>query len=136
VKRRRRIHGLAGLGAASLLLAAPARADLDERRPVALPPTPCFDRPIVVAYFHHLEDRVMDRWADDGDSAANQRVVVRFRLDERGALMTYKLVSFTSRRVANAADLAIRHASPFGPVPEAATCIVGRSIELQFENPY
>jgi len=136
----RRRHRIAIAGALLLALAGTARADAGpEAGPVAPadpPPRPCFERPIVVAYFHHLQDRVMDHWADDGDLVANQRVVVRFRIDERGALLTYKLVSWTSQRVANAADLAIRHAAPFGPVPASATCIVGRAIELQFDNPF
>ena len=78
----------------------------------------------------------MDHWAVDEDSASGQSVVIRFRLAEDGSLLTYKLVSFSSRRVANAADLAVRHAAPFGPVPQNASCIIGRSIEVQFENPY
>lgn len=123
------------LSAGCFLAAGNARGGGDEESENIRILSGCFDRPIVVAYLHHLQDRVMKHWVVDGDSASDQRVVVRFRLAEDGSLLTYKLVSWTSQRIANAADLAMRHAGPFGPVPESATCVVGRSIEIQFENP-
>jgi hypothetical protein len=113
------------------------RADEGQGGPsVVIPSQRCFDRPIVVAYLHYLQDRVMERWVIDEDTASDQRVVVRFRLAENGSLLTYKLISWTSRRTADAADLAVRTAEPFGRVPDSATCIVGRSLDIQFENPY
>ena len=78
----------------------------------------------------------MDLWTVPEDSLANQAVVVRFRLAEDGSLLTYKLVSWTSRRIANSVELALAHSRPFGWIPDDATCLVGRSIEMQFENPY
>jgi len=121
---------------AALLTVTPARSDDTRNEAVVPPPSSCFDRPIVVAYLHLLQDQVMRRWVIDEDSASDQQVVVHFRLAEDGSLLTYKLVSWTSRRIADAADLAIRHAGPFGPIPESATCVIGRSIEMQFENPF
>ena len=97
---------------------------------------PCLERPIVVAYLHQLQDQVMDRWSLPEDVPANQVVVIRLRLGEDGALLTYKLVSWTSRRIANSVELALAHSRPFGWIPDDATCLVGRSIEMQFENPY
>jgi hypothetical protein len=127
----------AAFGTAALLLFAGDARSGEEGAPTIAPRSlPCFDRAIVVAYLHHLQDRVMEHWVIDEDSLADQRVVVRFRLADDGSLLTYKLVSWTSRRIANAADLAMRHAGPFGPIPDSATCVIGRSIEMQFENPY
>ena len=101
-------------------------------------PTPpsCLERPVAVVYLHDLQDQVMDRWTVPEDSPANQAVVVRFRLAEDGSLLTYKLVSWTSRRIANAVELAMEQSGPFGPIPETATCLVGREVEMRFENPY
>lgn len=118
---------------ACLARAASVQGDGGPDAPTA---PPCLERPIVVAYLHHLQDQVMDRWSLPEDSLANQAVVVRFRLGEDGALLTYKLVSWTSRRIANSVELALAHSRPFGWIPDDATCLVGRSIEMRFENPY
>jgi hypothetical protein len=93
--------------------------------PAAPRASPCLERPIVVAYLHQLQDRVMDRWIVPEDTLANQAVVLRFRLSEDGSLLTYKLVSWTSRRIANSVELAVAHSGPFGSIPENATCLVG-----------
>jgi hypothetical protein len=124
------------LSAALLALAVDSRSDDGVNDATAAPVRSCLDRPIVVAYLHHFQDQVMRHWAIDDDSVGDQQVIVHFRLAEDGSLLTYKLVSWTSRRIADAADLAMRHAGPFGPVPDSATCVIGRSIEMQFENPY
>jgi hypothetical protein len=122
---------------ASLLGALAARAeDVPRAAPDAGDVVPCLERSIVVAYLHILQDRVIDFWGVPEDSLANQEVVVRFRLAETGTLLTYKLVSWTSRRIANSVELAIAHAKPFGPIPEAASCLVGRAVEMRFENPF
>jgi hypothetical protein len=107
-----------------------------EGRPEAPEAPSCLERPIVVVYLHRLQDQVMDRWTLPEDIPANQVVVVRLRLGEDGALLTYKLVSWTNRRIANSVELALAHSRPFGWIPDDATCLVGRSIEMQFENPY
>jgi hypothetical protein len=104
--------------------------------PSPQPPTPCLERPIVVAYLHHLQDQVMAYWIVPEDTLADQTVVVRFRLAEDGSLLTYERVSSTSQRVSNTVELAMQHSGPFGRIPWNATCIVGRGIEMRFENPY
>jgi hypothetical protein len=131
--------GLSGALALAALQAGPGGADAGadpNAEPAARPPAACLERPIVVGYLHHLQDDVMDRWVVPDDTASDQAVVVRFRLAEDGTFLTYKLVSSTSHRLANSVELAVRHAGPFGPVPESATCVIGRPIEMRFENPY
>lgn len=136
MRSRSETIGVTIVSAGLLAFAVVSRSDDGVNGAIAAPVRSCFDRPIVVAYLHHLQDQVMWHWAIDDDSAGDQRVIVHFRLAEDGSLLTYKLISWTSRRIADAADLAMRHAGPFGPVPDSATCVIGRSIEMQFENPY
>ena len=123
--------------AACLLRAGSAEADGAGASQADSPKAPsCLERPVAVVYLHDLQDQVMDLWTVPEDSPANQAVVVRFRLAEDGSLLTYKLVSWTSRRIAIAVELAVEHSGPFGPIPETATCLVGREVEMRFENPY
>lgn len=98
--------------------------------------TPCLERAIVVAYLHHLQDQVMAYWVVPEDTLTDQAVVVRFRLAEDGSLLTYEQISSTSQRVANTVELAMQHSGPFGRIPWDATCIIGRAIDMHFENPY
>ena len=120
--------------AAWILFATAAKADGAE--PGERPAPPCLERALVVVYLHQLQDHVMERWVVPEDSLTDQAVEVRFRLAEDGSLLTYKLVSWTSRRIANAVELAMEQSGPFGPIPETATCLVGREVEMRFENPY
>jgi hypothetical protein len=118
--------------AAWLVVASVAKAD--GARPGERPPQPCLERALVVVYLHQLQDHVMERWVVPEDSLADQAVVVRFRLAEDGAFLTYRLLSWTNRRIANGVELALANSGPFGPIPKDATCLIGRAVEMRFEN--
>jgi len=125
------------LGACALLAAAAALADDVEPPPShGDPAIPCLERAIVVAYLHHFQDQIMQRWVVPEDSLADQTVVVRFRLEEDGRLKSWKLQSWSNRRLANSVELAFRHAQPALPIPDRAACLIGRAIDIRFENPY
>lgn len=131
---------LAGLAAAIVFAGGSAAGDAGRPPGAAAAEagaaTPCLERPIVVVYLDRLQDRVMKYWVVPEDSLLNQTVVVRFRLAADGSFTRTELVSATSSRIANSVELAIRYAGPFGLIPDGARCLVGRSIEMQFENPY
>ena len=119
------------------VLAAAAQADEDaEPHPGGNTTPACLERAVVVAYLHHFQDQVMRRWVLPDDTLADQAVVVRFRLAGDGSLLSWKLRSWTNRRIANSVELAFRHAESAGPIPEPAACLIGRAIEIHFENPY
>jgi hypothetical protein len=120
--------------AAWLVFAAAAKADGAD--PGERPATACLERALVVVYLHQLQDHVMERWIVPEDSLADQTVVVRFRLAEDGSFLTYQLLSWTNRRIANSVELALANSGPFGWIPEDATCLVGRAVEMRFENPH
>jgi len=128
----------AGALATALVLlggAAPgARADSAAPEPDSRPA--CLERPMVVVYLNHLQDRIMEYWVVPEDSLTDQEVVVRFQLAADGSFMRTQLVSSTNTRIANGVELALRYAGPFGIVPPEAECIIGRPIEIHFQNPY
>jgi hypothetical protein len=70
------------------------------------------------------------------DTLGDQSVVVRFRLTDAGQLKSWKLVSWTNRRLANSVELAFQHARLSMSIPERAACLIGRPIDIRFENPY
>jgi len=134
-----RLHGIATLCALATGLMGASGIQTDSGTTAETAPqqsTSCLERPIVVAYLLHLEDQVMAYWVVPEDSLTDQAVVVRFRLAEDGSLLTYEQLSSTSQRVANTVELAMQHSGPFGRIPWNATCIIGRGIEMRFENPY
>ena len=101
---------------------------------IAMPP--CLERAAAVAYLHRFQDQVMLHWVIPEDTISDQTVAVRFRLSKDGNVVAWKLRSWTSRRIANSVELAFRHATSAGPIPEPAACLVDRMVEMHFENPY
>ena len=124
------------LFAASSFAAAAHAAGGAESMPGEITETPCLERAAAVAYLHRFQDRIMLHWVLPEDMLSDQRVTVRFRLSEDGNVVAWKLRSWTSRRIANSVELAFRHATSAGPIPEPAACLVDRMVEMQFENPY
>ncbi len=117
---------MAALGA--VLLAVPAQA-MDEDA------SQCLLKPSVMRYLHAVEDRIMDEWSLPLDGLANREVVVRLRLEADGSLAHYKVVSWTSRRLAYSVALALQIAAPFQPIPAGSECLIGRPILTTFRNP-
>ena len=127
---------LRNLFAASSFAAAAHAAGGAESIPGKITETPCLERAAAVAYLHRFQDRIMLSWVLPEDTLSDQRVTVSFRLSEDGNVVAWKFRSWTSRRIANSVELAFRHATSAGPIPEPAACLVGRTVEMQFENPY
>jgi hypothetical protein len=111
-------------------------AEAAEPVPGKITTIPCFERAAAVAYLHRFQDQIMLYWVIPEDSLSDQTVVVRFRLSEDGNVVAWKLLSWTNHRIANSVELAFRHATSPGPIPEPAICLVNRMVEMHFENPY
>jgi hypothetical protein len=121
----------------AIALATAAHADeAAEAVPARISTTPCLERAAVVTYLHRFQDQIMLHWVIPQDSLSDQTVTVRFRLSEDGYVGAWKLQSSTNHRIANSVELAFRHATSAGPIPEPAMCLVDRMVEMQFENPY
>jgi len=119
------------------VFASQARADTaDEAASGELREIPCLERAVVVSYLHRFQDQIMKYWVIPEDTLTDQTIAVRFRLAEDGNVADWKLHSWTSHRVANTVELAFRSATSPGPVPEPAACLIGRMVEMHFENPY
>jgi len=122
---------------AASVFSGTARADASETPVQSRSATiPCLERAAVVAYLHRFQDRIMQYWVIPQDTLSDQTVAVRFRLSEDVNTTTWKLHSSTSSRIANSVELAFRHATSAGPIPEPAACLVDRRVEMHFENPY
>jgi len=97
---------------------------------------PCLEKAAVVSYLHRFQDQVMKGWVVPEDTLSDQTIAVRFRFSEDGNVAAWKLHSWTSHRVANSVELAFRSTTSPGPIPESAACLIGRMVEMHFENPY
>ncbi len=116
------------LGAA--LLASPSLAfGMEEEA------SECLLKPSVMRYLHAVEDRILDVWGLPPDGLANHEVVVRLRLNEDGSLAHYKVVSWSSRRLAYSVAAALVSAAPFRRVPTGSECLIGIPILTTFRNP-
>jgi hypothetical protein len=127
------IHILVAAGA---FAGAAYAAEGSEAVPVEISAPPCLERAAAVAYLHRFQDQIMQRWAIPEDTLADQTVSVRFRFAEDGNLADWKLHFWSNRRVADSVERAFRHATSAGPIPEPAACLIGRMVEMHFENPY
>jgi hypothetical protein len=116
--------------ALALSAAAPAAAASDHEVDAE-----CLSRETVVRYLHGVQDRILDAWKLPPDGLADREVVLRLRIDGDGMLLTYELVSFSDRRLAQSVKYAVMLASPFPPIPSEARCVSGRSIVTTFSNP-
>jgi outer membrane biosynthesis protein TonB len=95
----------------------------------------CLAQEPVARYLHDVQGRILDAWELPPDGLADREVVLRLRIDADGMLLSYELVSFSDRRLAQSVKYAVMLASPFPPIPSEARCVAGRSIVTTFSNP-
>jgi hypothetical protein len=118
-------------GLAAVLLAAlafPASAQEDE-------PFDCLLEAPVAHYLTDAQERILDHWKLPPDGMANREVVVRLVFEADGWLRDTRVLSYTDRRLARSASVAIVRATPFAPVPFEASCLVGLPIRTTLRNP-
>jgi len=95
----------------------------------------CLGRSEVQAYMVLIRDRMLARWQLPPGAAANQEVALRFRLDVAGSASGVELVRASDNALGASAVDALRSASPFPPLPEAARCLAQRRLTGTFKNP-
>lgn len=125
--------GLKGLAVGLVLVlvsAPPAESDSPEAD------AECLTREPVVRYLEGVQDRILDAWELPPDGLADREVVLRLRIDADGTLLSYELVSFSDRRLAQSVKYAVMLASPFPPIPSEARCARGLPIVTTFSNPH
>jgi TonB family protein len=99
------------------------------------PPGKCFGHPAVVSYLSAVKEKTIERWVLPASLGANQKVTLRFRLDVAGSATKVSLVQADDKSLGLSAIDALRAASPFPPIPDAARCLADKSIKGTFTNP-
>lgn len=97
--------------------------------------TSCFGLPAVQSYLGDVEHRTLERWKLPPGIDPNLRVTLKFRVDVAGSTSKISLVSADDNALGVSAIDALRAASPFPPIPDAARCLSRVPITATFSNP-
>jgi len=95
----------------------------------------CFGLPAVQSYLGGVERRTLERWKLPPGINPDQRITLKFRVDVAGSTSKISLVSADDNALGASAIDALRSASPFPPVPDAARCLSRVPITATFSNP-
>jgi TonB family protein len=95
----------------------------------------CNDRPEVQAYMAQIRSRTLERWKLPPGVPVNERVTLRFKLDVAGSASSVQVVKASNNALGASAVDAMRAASPFPPIPEAARCLSRVRIRANFSAP-
>ena len=95
----------------------------------------CQRRPEVTAYIAHIKQRMDARWHPPSDIPVNEKVQLRFRIDPSGSTSDVQFVTAASPALGQSAVEAMRAASPFDPIPEAARCLTNDALIASFRIP-
>lgn len=101
----------------------------------AVSETACFQKPEVQAYLSQVQNRTLERWVLPPSVSADQHVTLRFKLDVAGSASNVSLVRASDNALGLSAVDALRSASPFPAMPDAARCLVRVPITATFSNP-
>ncbi len=88
-----------------------------------------------MSYLSSVESRTLDRWNLPSGVRADQKVTLRFRIDVAGSASKVSLVQADDNALGVSAIDALRSASPFPPMPDAARCLASTPITATFSNP-
>jgi TonB family protein len=97
--------------------------------------TSCVALPAVQSYIGDVKNRTYERWSLPPGIDQNQRVKLSFRIDIAGSTSKVSLVSADDNALGLSAIDALRAASPFPPIPDAARCLARLRITATFSNP-
>jgi len=97
--------------------------------------TACFQKPEVQAYLSQVQSRTLERWVLPPSVSADQQVTLRFKLDVAGSASNVSLVRASDNALGLSAVDALRSASPFPAMPDAARCLMRVPIVATFSNP-
>jgi TonB family protein len=94
----------------------------------------CNDRPAVQAYMAQIRTRTLERWKLPPGIPVDERVTLRFKLDVAGSASAVHVVKASDNALGASAVDAMRSASPFPPIPEAARCLSQGRIRATFSS--
>ena len=94
----------------------------------------CNDRPAVQAYMARIRTRTLERWKLPPGVPVDERVTLRFKLDVAGSASAVHVVKASYNALGASAVDAMRSASPFPPIPEAARCLSQGRIRATFSS--
>lgn len=92
----------------------------------------CTALPAVQAYMSQIETRTIERWRAPAGTGDDQQVTLKFKVDPAGSATGVVLIYASDNAVGASAIDAMRSASPFPPIPEAARCLARRRIRATF----
>jgi hypothetical protein len=95
----------------------------------------CFGLPEVQTYLGDMQNRTLERWKLPPGVNPDQRVTLKFRIDIAGSTSKVSLVAADDNALGVSAIDALRSASPFPPIPDAARCLIRVPIVATFSNP-
>ena len=96
--------------------------------------TGCIGLPAVSAYMETIRTRTEERWKLPPGLQRNQQVTLRFKVDPAGSATNVELVYASDNALGASAIDAMRSASPFPPIPEAARCLARKRIKATFSS--
>lgn len=99
------------------------------------PPAACMQRSEVARYLGNVKERTMERWILPPGVDAGRRVTLRFQIDAAGSTSRVTILDAEDNALGASAVDALRAASPFPPMPDAARCLAQVPIVGTFSNP-
>ncbi len=96
--------------------------------------TRCTGRPEVRAYLGQIRDRTLERWKLPPGVPANEQVTLRFTVDVSGSASAIEVLETRDNAFGASAVDAMRAASPFPPIPEAARCLARTTVKGKFSS--
>lgn len=95
----------------------------------------CVSRPEVRTYLEQVRLRMYQRWNLPNDAPSGQKVLLRFKLDASGSVMSAELASASNEAVGSTAVEALRSAAPFAAMPERVRCLARHGMTGTFTVP-
>ena len=95
----------------------------------------CLKRPEVTSYLEQVRERMYTRWNLPSDAPTGQKVLLRFKLDSSGSVMTSELEMSSNATIGATALDALRSAAPFAAMSDRVRCLARQSLKGTFTVP-
>jgi TonB-like protein len=95
----------------------------------------CLKRPEVTSYLEQVRERMYTRWNLPSDAPTGQKVLLRFKLDSSGSVMTSELEMSSNATIGATALDALRSAAPFAAMSDRVRCLARQGLKGTFSVP-
>jgi len=95
----------------------------------------CLKRPEVTSYLEQVRSRMYQRWNLPADAPSGQKVLLRFKLDASGSVMTSELEMASDAGIGATALEALRSAAPFAAMSDRVRCLARQGLKGTFSVP-